>query len=85
MVRKSKHSAKFSESFKSFIRQHPLVMFFSMSLLFMWVIDFVMVGMLNQDGYTYTLIAAFTPVLSAMLLMKVIHPGRVKASLTALV
>lgn len=48
MVRKSKHSAKFSEGFKIFIRQHPLVMFFSMSLLFMWVIDFVMVGMLNR-------------------------------------
>jgi membrane protease YdiL (CAAX protease family) len=55
-------------------------MFFSMSLLFMWVIDFVMVGLLKQDGYTFTLIAAFTPVLSAMFLMTVIHPGRVKSS-----
>lgn len=29
-------------------------MVFSMSLLFMWAIDFVMVGLLKQDGYEAT-------------------------------
>ena len=80
MMNESVHSTKFSGGFTNFIRQHPLVMFFSMSLLFMWLIDYLMVGLLKQDDYTFTFIAAFSPALSAMFLMTVIHPGRVKSS-----
>lgn len=80
MKKGSLHQTKSSGSFTSFIKQHPLVMFFTLAVSYMWIVDILMVGLLKLEGYTFTLISSFGPVLSAMYLMTVIDPGRVEYS-----
>lgn len=76
----SLHKTYPSGSFTNFIKQHPLVVFFILALSYMWIVDILTVGLLRMESYTFTLIASFGPVLSAMFIMTVIDPGRVECS-----
>ncbi|MGE5396076.1 MAG: lysostaphin resistance A-like protein [Chitinophagales bacterium] len=71
-----------AENFNSFfnlIRRYPLIMFFTMSILCIWLIDIVMNDLLKMEVYTFLHIGSFGPALSAMLIMTVLNPGRAKA------
>ncbi len=80
MTNESVQSEKLSGRAADLIRRHPLAVFFPMAILFTWIIDIVMHGLLKQEVYTYIYIAAYGPVLTAMFLMSVIQPGKVKSS-----
>lgn len=73
------HSTVNSNIFFKLIKRHPLIMFFAMSILSIWLIDLLLVGLLKLEVYTFLHIGSFSPALSAMLIMAVMKPGRAKA------
>ena len=58
------------------IRCHPLVAFFILSIAFTWTVTLLMVGFLHKEAYTFTHIAGFGPVLSAMFISSIIDTKR---------
>ncbi len=63
---------------KKRIKNHPLLYFFIFAIGFTWIITFVAVGLLHQEAYTYTHIAGFGPVLSAMIISAIINNKQVE-------
>lgn len=55
-----------SEDVLLVIRRNPLVSFFILSIAFTWTVTLLTVSLLHQEAYTFTHIAGFGPVLSAM-------------------
>ena len=74
------YSIKISNRFFDLIRQYPLIMFFTMSIVCIWLIDITLNGLLQMEVYTFLHIGSFSPALSAMFIMTVMNPGRSKAS-----
>lgn len=60
------------------IKRNPLLYFFIFSIAFTWVITFFMVGLLEQEAYTFTHVAGYGPVLSAMVISAIINNKRVE-------
>ncbi|MBA1335317.1 MAG: hypothetical protein HPY66_0939 [Firmicutes bacterium] len=58
------------------IKRKPLMVFFILSFAFTWIINLLMVGLLGQEAYTFSLIAGFGPVLSAMFVSSIINIER---------
>lgn len=73
------HPTEGSNSFFNLIRRYPLIMFFTISILCVWLIDIVMNGLLKMEVYTFLHIGSFGPALSAMLIMTMLNPGKAKA------
>lgn len=65
------------------IRRNPLVIFFILSFAFTWIVNLLMVGLLRQEAYTFGLLAAFGPVLSAMFVSSIINPKRSESKLSS--
>lgn len=65
-----------SEYMLPIIRHKPLVIFFILSIMFTWTVNLIMVGFLRQEAYTFTHIAGFGPVLSAMFVSSIIDTKR---------
>ena len=65
-----------STSITKIIRQRPLTMFFVFSVLFSWVIALLMFGLLGEENCTFSHIASYAPVLSAMIISAIINNKR---------
>lgn len=64
------------------IKHNPLLYFLIFSIAFTWIITFLMVGLLNQEAYTFTNVAGYGPVLSAMMISALINNKRVEFKLS---
>lgn len=65
------------------IRRNPLATFFILSVSFTWIVTLVMVGFLRQEAYTFTNIAGYGPVLSAMFVSSIIDTKKSECEISS--